>query len=380
VRGISHRQHSRKANYYQLFFILLLTFCSYALAETLIILSSVDTKIKEEPITGELVLKIGSEKANEDFYKPPAFAVGKDDQIYILDSGNSRIQCFSREGRFLFGFGRRGQGPGELSNDAGTIKILSDGNIYVIDNLQRRINVYNQEGKFLYLAKTSARYNDIVLLNSTYYLSNIFLEENHKPIHISRSLGKSDADFGIFVEPAVGLLKQIRGLTMPQPWRYYYSNGNFTKLVVTSKSELIFSQAYPYRLIKYDGKGKLLKDIMGDVDFDTYHQVKFSVDESSVGLVATSPPGGAPILLGVSVKGDKQVVVAYFNPEKNLIYIDIYDLDLNLLSRYKLLSIIADIKREDHVRQVMIDNVNNLYAMVIYKDDYPQLVKYKLIY
>ena len=357
---------------------LFMTFCAYALAETPIIPSSVDNEIIEKPIRAELVFKIGSDKANEDFYKAFAFAVGKDDQIYILDSGNSRIQCFSKEGGFLFGFGRRGQGPGELSNNAGTIRILSDGNIYVIDNLQRRINVYSQEGKFLYLAITSARYNDIVLLNGTYYLSNIILEENHKPIHASRSLGKIDADFGIFIEPAVGILKQISQIPMPEPWRYYYSMGDFTKLVVTNGSDLIFSQGYPYRLIKYDAKGNVLKDVTGDVDFDTYHRAKFSVDKFSVGL--TSPLGGAPTMLGVSLKNDNHVVVAYFNPEKNNTNVDIYDLDLHLISRYKLLNTIADFSKGNYVKQIMIDDDDNLYALVINKEDYPQLVKYKLIF
>ena len=356
-----------------------MTICAYALAETPILLTSDDNKIIEKPIRAELVLKIGSDKPNEDFYKTFTFAVGKEDRIYILDSGNSRIQCFSKEGRFLFGFGRRGQGPGELSDDARSIKILSDGNIYVIDNVQRKINVYDQEGKFRYFARTSARYHDIVLLEGAYYLSNIVLEEDHKPIHVSRTLGKIDGSFGILVEPAVGIIKQIGRLPMPEPWRYFYSNGNFSRLVTTSKSEIIYSQAYPYRLIRYDAKGNVLKDIMGDVDFNTYHQVKFSIDKSSVGVI-TSPPGGAPILNGMSVKNDNQVVVSYFNPDKSIAYIDLYDLELNLLSRYRLLDIIADIKEGNHVSQIMIDNDNNLYAMVIYKEDYPQLVKYKLIF
>jgi hypothetical protein len=28
----------------------------------------------------------------------------------------------------------------------------------------------------------------------------------------------------------------------------------------------------------------------------------------------------------------------------------------------------------------MVDNDNNLYAIVIFKEDYPQLIKYKLIF
>ncbi len=348
-------------------------------AQTPVIRSSVDIKIAEKPIRAELVFKIGSDKANEDFHKASTFAVGKGGRIYVLDAGNSRIQCFSKDGRFLFGFGRRGQGPGELSDDAGNIRILSDGNVYVIDNRPRRINVYNQEGKFLHSAKTSAAYHDIALLEGVYYLSNIILKEDHKPIHVSRTLGMIDGVFGIFVEPAVGILKQISRVPMPEPWRYFYSSGNFSKLVVTSTSEIIFSQAYPYRLIKYDAKGNVLKDIPGDVTFNTYHQVKFLIGKSSVSVM-TNPPGGAPILNGMGIRNDNQVAVSYVNPEKSIEYIDLYDLELNLLSRFRLLDMIADIGEGNHISQVVIDNDDNLYAMVIYKEDYPQLVKYKLLW
>jgi len=351
-------------------------FCGYTLAETTIILSLLDTKIFEKPIRAEVVLKIGSDKMNEDFYKLSSFTVDKKGQIYILDSGNSRIQCFSKEGKFLFGFGRQGQGPGELSNNASKIKILSDGNIYIIDNLQRRINVYNLEGKFLFSGKTSVYYNDIELLNNTYYLSSIILEENYKPIHISRKLGKIDGDFGILIEPAVGLLQQISRLPFPQPWRYHYSNSPFTNLVVTNKNEIIFSQDFPYRLIKYDAKGQVLKDIMGDVDFDTYAHVKFTVTKDLVSISHSKPAR----ILDVSIKNDNLVVVPYLDPEKNFFYIDIYDLDLNLISRYKMPNMIANARKEEYIGQVLIDNDNNLYATVISKENYPQLVKYKLIF
>ncbi len=181
-------------------------------------------KITEIPIKVELLFKLGSDKENEDFYKLHSFTVDKNGQIYILDAGNSRIQCFSKEGKFLFSFGRQGQGPGELSNDATKIKILSEGNIYVIDNRQRRINVYNPEGKFIFSGKTSGYFTDIVLLNNTYYLSSLFLEENHKPINICRTLGKVDSSFGIFVEPAVNLLERINRLPFPPPWRMAYAD------------------------------------------------------------------------------------------------------------------------------------------------------------
>ncbi len=102
----------------------------------------------------ELIWRIGSDEKNEDFYKPKSFAVDSQGRFFILDSGNSRVQCFSPEGKFLFSFGRAGQGPGELSKEAEKIRILEDGNIYIIDNRQRRINIYNMNGKFLFSRKT----------------------------------------------------------------------------------------------------------------------------------------------------------------------------------------------------------------------------------
>ena len=372
------------------FFIILVIFCGYALAEAPLFKSPQDTKILEKPLRAELVLKIGSDKENEDFYKLRSFTVDKDGNIYILDAGNSRIQCFSKEGKFLFGFARQGQGPGELSNNAGKIKILSDGNIYVIDNLQRRINVYNLKGEFLFSGKTkfkfsdnsstsSAYFNDIVLLNNVYYLSSMFLEENHKPIHISHTLGKVDSSFGIFVEPAVNQLQRISGLLpLPYPWRMYYADSGFTKLVVTNKKEIIYSQSYPYRLIKYDTKGQVLKDIMGDVDFDTHHHVEYFREKGWQGV--RSYPKHTGIVLDVSINRDNHVVVPYLNPDQDFFYIDIYDLDLNLVSRYKMPYIIADGKKGEYLYMgdVMIDDDNYLYASCNLKKITPRLLNTNL--
>ncbi len=291
--------------------------CGYALAEGPLIPSLPDTQILEKPLRAELVFKLGSNKPNEDFYKLRSFTVDKNGRIYILDAGNSRIQCFSKEGKFLFSFGRRGQGPGELSNETSKIKILSDGNIYVIDNRQRRINVYNLEGKFLFagkikflfLGKSSGYFSDIVLLNNIYYLSSLYLEENHKPIHISRTLGKVDSSFGIFVEPAMNQLKRISKLPHPDWWRIWYTyDGN--KLVATNQNEIIYSQPYPYRLIKYDAKGKVLKDIMGDVEFDTHHHVEYVSGKIGTSM-RTYPSHSTGIVLDVSINRDNQLVVPY---------------------------------------------------------------------
>lgn len=326
----------------------------------------------------EIIQKIGSDKGNERFLEPRSFAIDRNGRIFILDSGNSRIQCFSKEGTFQFTFGRAGQGPGELSENASNIKILDDGNIYVIENnFQNRINVYTSEGKFLYSGKTerSTYYDDIVLLNKTYYLSRILLQEDFQPIDICRTLGKIDGSFGVFVDPGIGLSKEVSNLSNPIPWVVMFIDSNFTNLIVDKKNEIIFSQGNPYRLIKYDSEGRVLKDTVGDVDFDTYAHVKFDVSKDWVGV--TFP--NAARIFHMSLKGDNQLIVPFLDPEKDFFFIDIYDLDLNLISRHKMPNSIVHSRKTDYQSQIIVDDNNNLFYLEVPKE-HPQLVKYKLIF
>lgn len=65
-----------------------------------------------------LLQAIGSVEAtdaNQAFNFPFDVLMDPKENIYILDSGNQRIQVFNKDGKFLFGFGRFGQGPVEFS-------------------------------------------------------------------------------------------------------------------------------------------------------------------------------------------------------------------------------------------------------------------------
>ena len=49
------------------------------------------------------------------FYQPSGLAVDSEGRVYVLDSGNHRVQVFDQSGSFVRTMGRRGEGPGELS-------------------------------------------------------------------------------------------------------------------------------------------------------------------------------------------------------------------------------------------------------------------------
>ena len=62
--------------------------------------------------------------------------VDSDENMLVLDGGNTRIQKFDKEGNSLQTIGRKGQGPGEFAYPYG-IYLDSADNIYVTDQMRR---------------------------------------------------------------------------------------------------------------------------------------------------------------------------------------------------------------------------------------------------
>ncbi len=65
------------------------------------------------------------------FYRAMDVKVDSHDNIYVLDSGNFRIQVFNPDGKYLRTIGRRGQGPGEFSNFIYNFDISEKDYLYV---------------------------------------------------------------------------------------------------------------------------------------------------------------------------------------------------------------------------------------------------------
>jgi sugar lactone lactonase YvrE len=97
----------------------------------------------------ELVRTLGELEAKDEnvaFNLPSDVALDKDGNIYILDSGNHRIQKFGPDGQYLATIGRKGQGPGEFVYPE-SIDIDESGFIYVSDPNNQKIQVLTPEGK-----------------------------------------------------------------------------------------------------------------------------------------------------------------------------------------------------------------------------------------
>jgi hypothetical protein len=109
-----------------------------------------------EPLYGEIKfeleedLSIGNEEdENYLFYGARDIQVDTEGNIYVLDSGNHRLQVFDKSGKYLRTIGKRGQGPGEFNSPTSLQLDDETGNIFVKDNMLRKIIIFEKQGKYI---------------------------------------------------------------------------------------------------------------------------------------------------------------------------------------------------------------------------------------
>jgi len=103
---------------------------------------------KRPKVQVELVRTLGDVAAENEavaFYMPGGMAVDSAGNLYILDTGNHRVQKFDPDGKYLASFGRQGQGPGDFSYPD-SIAIDGQDMIWVSDPNNQRIQVLTPEG------------------------------------------------------------------------------------------------------------------------------------------------------------------------------------------------------------------------------------------
>jgi DNA-binding beta-propeller fold protein YncE len=87
--------------------------------------------------------------SRENFYQPTDVVVGPDGSIFVSDGyGNSRIAKYTKDGIFVKDWGTRGTAPGDF-NTPHNMVMDAQNNLYVADRQNGRIQVFDTEGKFL---------------------------------------------------------------------------------------------------------------------------------------------------------------------------------------------------------------------------------------
>jgi sugar lactone lactonase YvrE len=95
--------------------------------------------------------RAGGAAAPEYFYQPNDVLVAPDGRIFVSEGhggANSRILKFTRDGKFIKEFGRKGPGRGELDGPH-ALAMDSRGHLFVGDRSNNRIQIFDQEGTFI---------------------------------------------------------------------------------------------------------------------------------------------------------------------------------------------------------------------------------------
>jgi len=217
-------------------------------------------KNPEEPLYGEISLDLEEDLSigREDdencmFYDLISIAVDAEDNIFVLDRGNTRIQKYDRNGNYLQTIGRKGQGPGEFLD----LRYMSDICLDAQDNLcvkdGRRLHIFDKNRNFKNVIRLSM---NIVFPFGMTKDGNIQMqtisgtrEKMSADIVLLNSEGKkikTIASYPIHLPP------RIRGRIRPYN---QYNPGLILCLLSTGQG--IYGYSQEYRLFVFDSSGEL---------------------------------------------------------------------------------------------------------------------------
>ena len=102
---------------------------------------------------GKLLMTLGKAGVpgsdSETFNQPADVAVAPNGDVFVADGhGNARVVKFSRDGKFIKEWGKRGSAPGDFDLPH-ALAFDSTGRLFVGDRANSRIQIFDQEGTFL---------------------------------------------------------------------------------------------------------------------------------------------------------------------------------------------------------------------------------------
>jgi sugar lactone lactonase YvrE len=105
---------------------------------------------------GKILMTLGQAGVAGDdqntFNQPSDVVIAPNGDIFVADghggNSNARIVKFSKEGKFIKAWGKKGTGPGEFDTPH-ALAMDSKGRLFVGDRANNRIQIFDQDGKFI---------------------------------------------------------------------------------------------------------------------------------------------------------------------------------------------------------------------------------------
>ncbi len=259
----------------------------------------------------EYVKNIGNiESLNENvlFYMPADIAFDNKDNIYILDSGNHRIQKFDANGKYLATFGWQGEGPGEFQYPM-SLDINTEEYLYISDPQNQRIQILKPNGAEF----TTIPMHETPVGKSKLFRSGQMLmaegqgfisfgtedEEKNKELpkllKVLDSEGKVSKDFGDKRDYKDFLLNRM---------------GNQIHFAIDKNDIVYIAFDYQNRIEKYSPEGKLLWRADRTLNYDTDKPKNKGSRKASGGRVSLQMPDMNRCSSGVAVDSKGRIWIA----------------------------------------------------------------------
>lgn len=119
------------------------------------------------------------------FNQPSDVAIAPNGDIFVADghggSSNARIVKFSKDGKFIKTWGKKGTAPGEFDTPH-ALAFDSKGRLFVGDRANNRIQIFDQDGNFLEQWKQFSRPSGIYIdKNDVIYVADSESNANRHP-------------------------------------------------------------------------------------------------------------------------------------------------------------------------------------------------------
>lgn len=215
----------------------------------------------EEPRFGHLNpeleenLSIGNDSDERfQFYQAYSLALDSAENIYVLDSGNCRVQKFDKNGGYLKTIGRKGQGPGEFVNPS-ALYIDSHDSLYVSEG--RKIHVFDRSGELQNSQVLENNIRDFFVDEDGHIITFCMIHDDRgsKKILVKLDMeGKILRTFAEYTDVEAVRNETEGGGVMT--FKAYHQYNYWVYLHPVSNERFVYAYPSDYRLILADSEGR----------------------------------------------------------------------------------------------------------------------------
>jgi len=232
-----------------------------------------DGILAEEP---SLLLGEDGSEDHALFYKPADILISPEDELYVLDSGNGRIQVFGLDGTFHRSIGTFGQGPGELYEPS-TFTFVGNA-LWVVDYRNARIQVF-ENGEYV-TAHRPLRPTvpaKIAVVGDTIFIGDHSLHDKKGGLVMLNRQGRDIGDVTFGLSPYKGAGDIL--------W-------NIAELIPLPTGELMVGFRFFNRLAFVSEEGKVLRQVDMEKFYDRYERKEPQGTIAPDGFAATTFSAG----------------------------------------------------------------------------------------